>query len=106
MGNAAFIIELIKAGEALEDVAETCGHDDSLDEWKKTKEKALKSLNPVFVSKYFEIKEEEKLAQKEKSKNSFLLEEELFLEKRKKEEAELLKSFGLGLSADGKITGL
>lgn len=36
------ILNLIMNGECLEDAAETCGHDEELSDWKKTKKTAMK----------------------------------------------------------------
>ena len=39
------IFRLIEAGEDLTDAAETCGHDEALEDWKKIVKKVKKKLN-------------------------------------------------------------
>ena len=83
------------------DAAETCGHDDCIDDWNAAVKKAMKVF-PNYEERKKEINE--KLHQKREELHK--KKEAAYLEKQRKEDADLLASFGLGLSADGKIEGL
>jgi len=94
------IHDLLAAGESMVDAAETCGHDDCVDEWNRISKKAEKEmcLNEACIASYRE-EANKRREQREKAK------EENFLKKNKAEDEEILKSFGLTLDdlKNGKI---
>lgn len=87
------LIKLILAGEDLVDGAETCGHDDSVEEWNA----AVKSISKKFnITKEdinaVELKLQADADRVENQKNKKLL---LELEEKKKRDVEILKEFGI-----------
>jgi hypothetical protein len=89
-----YILSLINAGENLEDAAETCGHNEELIDWKKTKSLVMKSFNITKedLSNHYrktaiarEISREQKWRVKQEKEKA----------KYAKEDDEILKELGL-----------
>ena len=85
------IYALMQAGEDMTDAAQTCGHDEALDEWNKATKKAKKLIDYNKNVKEFEIEEQRKEKERHDKK------EKAYMSKREKElleDAEILKSYG------------
>lgn len=68
------IFRLIEAGEDLTDAAETCGHDEALEDWKKIVKKVKKKLNlqPEALKKIRTDWEAKKKAIHKKKEDAYL----------------------------------
>lgn len=95
------IIELLDAGEGMTDAAETCGHDEALEDWQSVSKKAIKAF-PNYKERKAEI--DAQIAKKRKELHE--KKEKDFIKEQRTEDAKILAEFGLGLSADGKVVGL
>jgi len=87
------LIKLILAGEDLVDGAETCGHDDSVDEWIKSVASIKKKykITDSDISKY-RAGEDAKENKKELKKKENLLKQ---MEDKRLKDADFLKEFGI-----------
>jgi hypothetical protein len=77
----AIILELIDNGSDMEDAAETCGHDDALEDWQKTVKRAEKAID------YSKRKEEYVVARKLRWEEAKMKEEQKARAKWEKENA-------------------
>ena len=83
------LIQLIEAGEGMTDAAETCGHEEALEDWNKTvlKVEKLFGVTPEGIK---EVRRMQNEARKAKYKRK----EEALEKKRKREAEELKKELG------------
>ena len=79
------LIQLIEAGEGMTDAAETCGHDEAIEDWNRT----VKKVEKLFGVTPEGIKETHRII--EKAKEAKYKRKEEALEKKRKREAEELK---------------
>lgn len=87
------LIKLILAGDEMTDAAETCGHDEALDDWNRTVSSIRKKhkITDADISS-FRAKQQSAENSRSNAKNIKLLKQ---LEEKKKKDAELLKEFGI-----------
>jgi hypothetical protein len=85
------IFRLILNGDCLTDAAETCSHDEALDDWNIVAKHAKKLIEYDKMKNEYEAEEQKYEEEKQHRK------EKAYMTKRKKElleDAEILKSFG------------
>ena len=83
------LIQLIEAGEGMTDAAETCGHEEALEDWNKT----VLKVEKLFGVTPEGIKETRRMIEKAKEAK-YKGKEEAFEKKRKKEAEDLKKELG------------